>query len=134
MSASAGVERDSGDTREQRRHYRIALALPLDRFAFSANESDAWDEANATLRDLSVGGAAVETDTAVKVGARVRFRFPMPLEGTELDVQGTVILSEAAGQGRHVSHRLGIRFEDLSLADRNWLTRQLHHLQTARRR
>ena len=128
-----GADPGVGDMREQRRNVRVLLTLPLDRFAFRVGHGD-WEEADATLRDLSAGGASVATDRAIPIGAHVRMTFPMLLEGWACAVHCTVMVAHESGSVRYRQHRLGLRFDDLPHQTRDWLVRQLHFYQTTDRR
>ena len=77
---------------------------------------------NATIVQLSHGGARLETASNVPGKAHVVLVFTLPGQNTPLTIQGKVLSSESLSAGNSDAarqvHALDIQFSDLSTADR----------------
>jgi uncharacterized protein (TIGR02266 family) len=89
-----------------RKHRRIAVKTDI-WIGIDGIFTRTWGE----LRDLSEGGAFVETDQRFAIGSLLNLRFQLP--GTGLFVAGTVIVRRHQDQGG-----IGVEFLDLPPDDR----------------
>jgi Tfp pilus assembly protein PilZ len=96
---------------DQQRYYRADLNIPVT--LKYGNEEFA-----ATLLNLSMGGAAVSTDKALKFGAPITLFFELPETDTNLLLPGRVAWSKKDGH-------LGVQFNELSPLLRTSLQRWL---------
>jgi transcriptional regulator with PAS, ATPase and Fis domain len=100
---------------EQERYYRAQMALPV-------KLKYAGEVLEATLLNLSVGGAAIAIEEPLNFGMPASISFALPDTGVEADLAGRIAWSNSDGQH-------GIQFSDLpegvraSLA--RWLTSQM---------
>jgi len=82
----------------------------------------------AVTKDLSVGGAALETDLGLPEGETVRLSLFLVVEGIEdertppLVVGARVQWSAAGDDGTHTA---GVRFVEITDAQKAWLSRVL---------
>ena len=94
------------------RYYRAQLQLPV-------TVKCGGEELEATLLNLSAGGAAVATEKLLNFGLPASFRVVLPETGTELELSGRVAWSNSEGQH-------GIQFNDLPANARSQLSRWLN--------
>jgi hypothetical protein len=59
------------------------------------------------MRDISEGGAYIETEQSVKVGQRLVMSLSSPVLERSCSINGTVVRRDPSG--------IGVRFDDLSL-------------------
>ena len=97
---------------QQQRYYRAKVRTPV-------TVIHEGGEATGTLLNLSLGGAAVSTDTVVKFGSIVRIRLQFPDSDRQTELCGTVAWSNYDGDH-------GIQFSDLQPQDRAILEQRLH--------
>ena len=99
---------------EQERYYRAQLCIPV-------KVKSAGEQIEATLLNLSVGGAAVEIDKPLSFGMPASIIFCIPDTDKESELCGRIAWSNSEGQH-------GIQFSDLTpevRADlRQWLNSQ----------
>jgi len=95
----------------QQRYYRANLELPV-RVRFAAEEFDGM------LLNLSLGGAGVKTDRALKSGSPISIRFTIPGGRSETDIAGRVTWTNKEGQH-------GVQFGDMPAPLRTTLQRWL---------
>ena len=99
---------------EQERYYRAQLCIPV-RLKYAGAQLE------ATLLNLSIGGAAVALEKSLSFGMPASIVFCIPDTDKETELPGRVAWSN--GEGHH-----GIQFSDLSSdvrsALRNWLASQ----------
>ncbi len=112
MTASKANLADSGETalpdeRERRQAPRVLVNLEVD-YGHEDNFLFAY------IRDISVTGIFVRTDSPEPPGTRLNLRFS-PLEGQVLDVEGVVIWINPyrPGNSNSLHPGMGIRFEEL---------------------
>lgn len=100
---------------EQDRYYRAQMQLPVG-FKY------AGEQLEATLLNLSIGGAAIALEKALNFGMPASISFVIPGTQTQIEVAGRVAWSNSEGQH-------GIQFGDLppNLLNslRRWLNSQL---------
>jgi Tfp pilus assembly protein PilZ len=97
---------------EQQRYYRAKLTASVT----IVHENRI---AQATLLNLSLGGAAVSTDAVLKFGTVVKLRLRLPETDHETELCGSIAWSNYDGDH-------GIQFRDLPSEDRKLLERWLH--------
>ena len=97
---------------EQQRYYRAKLRTRIG----LVHENGL---AEGTLLNLSLGGAAISTETALKFGSTVKIRLQLPESERQTELCGTVAWSNY--EGDH-----GIQFRDLQTQDREFLEHWLH--------
>ncbi|HLJ85959.1 MAG TPA: sigma 54-interacting transcriptional regulator [Candidatus Angelobacter sp.] len=108
----AGAEGHAGTLRqEQQRYYRAQLNVPI-------KMKYAQEQFQATLLNISLGGAAVVAQKLLKSGARTSIFFPFPEAKTEVELSGRIAWSNKHGQH-------GIQFAELSAGIRSNLQRWL---------
>ena len=108
----AGVEEVVGTLQvEQQRYYRAHVSVPV-----TLKYADGQFE--ATLLNISLGGAAINTDRALKCGVDASIRFPIPESDVEAELPGKITWSGKDGQH-------GIQFIDLPAHIRTNLQRWL---------
>jgi c-di-GMP-binding flagellar brake protein YcgR len=80
---------------------------------------------NATVLDLSVGGALVRTDQPVSNGARAMLAFPLPSQGNPVSADGTALrCTERPGsKSERASYRTAMRFTRIDPADQDRIAR-----------
>ena len=90
----------------------------------------------ASLHDLSGGGAALLTGEHLRVGDRVRLRFPLPHGGGEVAVTGEVRRSSGRGPDPQGQPRwdIGVAFENLKAETRDALVKSVNRSQAEERR
>ena len=96
---------------EQQRYYRAHVSVPV-------TLKYAEEEFEATLLNISLGGAAVNTDRALKCGMEASIRFPIPEMDVEAELSGKITWSGKDGQH-------GIQFGDIPAHIRTSLQRWL---------
>lgn len=96
---------------EQQRYYRAQLSLPV-------KIKCADEQFQATLLNISLGGAAVSAEKPLRSGAPTSIYFSFPENGGETELRGRVAWSSKEGQH-------GIQFADLSPGIRTNLERWL---------
>jgi DNA-binding response OmpR family regulator len=87
---------------------RRFLRLPVGTLAYAEVEGLAE---RAMMLDLGEGGISVQALETLPAGRRVRVQFELPGAGIQMEARGEVCWTDASG-------RLGIRFLELSEADR----------------
>ena len=97
---------------QQQRYYRAKLSLPVTVIHESGEDP-------GTLLNLSLGGAALSTDTVLKFGSVVRIRLQLPESERQTELCGSVAWSNYDGDH-------GIQFRDLQPHDRTSLEQWLH--------
>ncbi|HST77927.1 MAG TPA: sigma 54-interacting transcriptional regulator [Verrucomicrobiae bacterium] len=97
---------------QQQRYYRAKVRTPV-------TVIHDGGEATGTLLNLSMGGAAISTDTVVKFGSLVRIRLQLPESDCQTELCGSVAWSNYDGDH-------GIQFRDLQPPDRAILEQWLH--------
>ncbi len=110
----AGLEDSSGSlSLNQQRYYRAQLELPI-KMKYAGELFD------ATLLNISAGGAGVRTEKPLKSGSPVALVFPIPGNNTEapVDLPGRVTWTNQSGQ-------YGIQFGEISPSLRTSLQRWL---------
>ncbi|HKD13692.1 MAG TPA: sigma 54-interacting transcriptional regulator [Candidatus Angelobacter sp.] len=100
---------------EQERYYRAQMSVPV-RFRYGAEQME------ATLLNLSIGGAAILIERSLSFGMPASIFFVIPDTDQEVELSGKVAWSNSEGQH-------GIQFSDLSPEVRSsllrWLTSQM---------
>ena len=100
---------------EQERYYRAQMSVPV-RFRYGAEQME------ATLLNLSMGGAAILIERSLSFGMPASIFFVIPDTDQEVELSGKVAWSNSEGQH-------GIQFSDLSPEVRSsllrWLTSQM---------
>ena len=108
---------------EHRQHQRIDAKLSAE----IAREDGIF---TAVTRNLSVGGAALECERAMKDGETVRMSLFLVVDGIEdartppLIVMARVMWTANGDDG---SHTAGVKFEQMSDAQKQWLDKFLKH-------
>lgn len=97
---------------EQQRYYRATLSTRV-----SIIHENGLSE--GTLLNLSLGGAAVSTETVLKFGSTVKIRLQLPESERQAELCGNVAWSNCDGDH-------GIQFRDVQPQDRALLERWLH--------
>lgn len=97
---------------EQQRYYRAKLRTPITLIHENGR-------ADGILLNLSLGGAAVSTETVLKFGSAVKIRLQLPESEQHAELCGSVAWSNYDGDH-------GIQFRDLQPQDRALLERWLH--------
>jgi c-di-GMP-binding flagellar brake protein YcgR len=97
---------------ENRLHPRLLVHMPA---AFRLRGEDRWQD--ATIKDLSAGGATLLTPSRIPVetALRLRFRLAGGAEGTDpIEVETLVLRSEVERvAGGNIQHRAALHFLDL---------------------
>jgi transcriptional regulator with PAS, ATPase and Fis domain len=100
---------------EQERYYRAQMQLPV-------KLKYAGEQLEATLLNLSIGGAAIAIDKPLSFGMPASIYFAIPETEVEIELSGRVAWSNSEGQH-------GIQFSDLPANIRTdllrWLTSQM---------
>lgn len=108
----AGTDETVGTLQvEQQRYYRAHVSVPV-----TLKYAD--EQFEATLVNISLGGAAVHTDRALKCGVEASIRFPIPETDVEAELSGKI--TWAGKDGQH-----GIQFGDIPANIRTNLQRWL---------
>ncbi|MGC2697821.1 MAG: sigma 54-interacting transcriptional regulator [Candidatus Angelobacter sp.] len=108
----AGVDNASGTlSMNQQRYYRAQIELPI-KMKYANEHFD------ATLLNISAGGAGVKTEKPLKSGAPVSLLFPIPGIEDQAEFSGRVTWTNKVGQ-------YGIQFGDLPASLRTSLQRWL---------
>lgn len=106
---------------EHRRHQRVDVAL-------SAEIQREDGTFTAVTRNLSVGGAALEPERPLKDGELLRLSLFLVYDGIEDERTPPLIVGAKVmwtGEGDDGSHTAGVRFENISPAQTDWLKRFL---------
>jgi Tfp pilus assembly protein PilZ len=120
-SPPATPSRSSTEHRVHARHdVRMSAEIRTDRAVFTA-----------TTRDLSEGGAGLDTDRALIEGEQIALGLFLVIDGLEeqtppLWVKARVAWIGESDDGRHAT---GVRFEVISDDQRAWLRQVLGHLE-----
>jgi c-di-GMP-binding flagellar brake protein YcgR len=95
-----------------------------------------WRPLKASLHDLSGGGAALLTGEHLRVGDRVRLRFPLPHGGGEVAVTGEVRRSIGRGPDPQGQPRwdIGVAFDTLKAETRDGVVKAVNRAQAEERR
>ncbi len=82
----------------------------------------------ALTRDLSVGGAALETDVALADGETLRLSLFLVVEGIEDERTPPLVVGarvQWTASGDDGSHTAGVKFVEITDAQKAWLSRVL---------
>jgi c-di-GMP-binding flagellar brake protein YcgR len=108
-------------TIEQRQHTRTDVRL-------SAEIQVPNGMFTATTKNVSVGGAALECEKALKDGATIKLSLFIVVDGIE-DARHPPLITNAkvmwTGEGDDGSHTAGVRFEGMTPAQAQWLEKFL---------
>jgi hypothetical protein len=108
----AGLENTAGSlSPNQQRYYRAQVELPI-RIKYAGEIHE------ASLVNVSAGGAGIKTDKVIKSGAPLALIFSVPGADTETEFPGRVTWTNKGGQ-------YGIQFGDLSTSLRTTLQKWL---------
>jgi c-di-GMP-binding flagellar brake protein YcgR len=87
----------------------------------------------AVTRNLSVGGAALECERPLREGQQLRLALFLVVEGVEDERTPPLVVVARVmwtGEGDDGSHTAGVRFENITPAQSEWLSRFLAHTGT----
>jgi transcriptional regulator with PAS, ATPase and Fis domain len=108
----AGLENSGGTLSvSQQRYYRAQIEIPI-KVKYSGEEFE------ASLLNISAGGAGIQTDKLLKSGVPISLLFSIPGVGAETEFPGRVTWTNKGGQ-------YGIQFADLPTSLRTSLQRWL---------
>jgi Tfp pilus assembly protein PilZ len=97
---------------QQQRYYRAKVSTPVTVIHESGQSA-------GTLLNLSLGGAALSTETVLKFGSAVKIRLQLPESDRQTELSGSVAWSNYDGDH-------GIQFRELQPHDRTLLEHWLH--------
>jgi Tfp pilus assembly protein PilZ len=99
----------TSERRQFKRLHAPVLCRPLGAALVSQNERE--------VQDISVGGVRVFTDDAHKVGEHLELELFLP-EGEAVTLDTQIMWIDALGADAPAKFEIGLRFIDLSPADR----------------
>lgn len=130
---------------QRREYYRIRTGnIPVEMKRERHLRKPEDEKRKSTLRDISAGGALIETDLAVDVDELVHLKFILPAESVAataaevkpedavlVETNGRIVRLVPLGRGRR--RRVGLRFVALPDATRMQMLRWVYALQGKRR-
>jgi len=126
--AGAGISLTLGSPTREAPQSRLPTMLPA--LLRRVREGDEETPEEATILDLSHGGACVRVPHSAREGEKVRMTFEAGSAGS-VDVEATVVWSAPAGGGRW---RTGVRFGDMPETSREAILAFLTPAETEKRR
>lgn len=111
-------------TDARRQHPRLDVHLSAEVQPHGDNRS----AFTAVTRNLSVGGAALECERPLSEGQALRIALFLVVEGIEDERTPPLIVMARVmwtGEGDDGSYTAGVRFEDITAAQTDWLSRFL---------
>jgi len=122
-AASAPTRATTRPTVEHRRHPRIDVRM-------SAEVRTGESAFTATTRDLSEGGAGLDTNRPLSEGQEIALGLFLVVDDVEDEAPPLWVKARVAwaGETDEGSHTSGVRFTAITPEQRNWLRQVMAHL------
>lgn len=119
---------------ERREFFRLVTRITPRLVAILDDEGEEVERLKAQILDLSGGGAQLQTETPIPVGAKVRLAFDLEGEALEIDAIAEVRSHKAPASRAKKSFRVHCQFSEIARTDVERIVRFIHREQVEMRR